>query len=212
MSQLIADSHKFFLSPSGAQLKYNGSFNSYMTFNLPNAYKSSERVVYATARVLHAEIPNSFYIVNECNNALHTSFGTYNIPYGNYNANNLMTYLRSVFPGNISISFSNYNGKLTLSSPSTSFSILSDSMWYTDGIHEWTNVHFHLCRGSEYAGVAVSGQPIWNQEYLYTLTSICAGQSEYRHQRQNHYRQYTQDNVSLWSDIVRKCKWSIFGD
>lgn len=124
---LIADSHKFFLSPSGALRKHNGEFNSNLTFSLPNQYKNANNIIYATAKIVHCEIPNSFYIINEYNNILHTSFGTYNIPYGNYNANTLMAYLRSVLPSNILISFSNSNGKFTLTSSNTAFSILGNS-------------------------------------------------------------------------------------
>lgn len=127
MTTLIADSHKYFLTPSGATRKHNGVFNSNLTFSIPNLYKNSQQVIYATARIVHAEIPNSFYIINEYNNVLHCSFGTYNIPYGNYNANTLMTYLRGVFPSNILISFSNSNGKFSLTSSNTAFSILGDS-------------------------------------------------------------------------------------
>lgn len=127
MTTLIADSHKYFLTPSGSIRKNNGEFNSNLTFSIPNLYKNSQSIIYSTARIIHAEIPNSFYIVNEYNNVLHTSFGTYSIPYGNYNANTLMAYLKSVFPSNISISFSNSSGKFKFTSPNTTFSILTDS-------------------------------------------------------------------------------------
>ena len=127
MTTLIADSHKFFLSPNGAIQKHNGTFNSNLTFSIPNAYASSNKIIYATARVIHAEIPNSFYIINEYNNILHTSFGTYTIPFGNYNANTIMTYLRSVFPANIAVLFSNNTGRFTFSSSNTAFSFLNDS-------------------------------------------------------------------------------------
>ena len=127
MTTLIADTHKFYLTPSGATRKFNGEFNSNLEFTLPNSYKNANNIIYATVKILHAEIPNSFYIVNEYNNVLQTSFGTYNIPFGNYNANTLATYLKSVFPSNISITFSNATGKFTFNSPSMSFSILGNS-------------------------------------------------------------------------------------
>lgn len=127
MSTLIADSHKYFLTPAGAIRKNNSTFNSNLTFSIPNLYKNSQSIIYTTARVIHAEIPNSFYIINEYNNVLHTSFGTYYIPFGNYNANTLMTYLKSVFPSNINVSFSNSNGKFILTSSNTAFSILTNS-------------------------------------------------------------------------------------
>lgn len=139
MTTLIADSHKFFLSPNGAFQKHNGDYNSNLTFSLPNAYKMSNSIIYATARIIHAEIPNSFYIINEYNNVLQTSFGTYTIPEGNYNANSLMTYLKSVFPSNISVAFSTTTGKFVITSSNTAFSILGNStcgilLGFTSGI------------------------------------------------------------------------------
>lgn len=148
MTTLIADSHKYFLSPSGASQKLNGESNSNLIFSLPNAYKTSQSIIYATARVVHAEIPNSFYIINEYNNVLHTSFGTYNIPYGNYNANTLITYLKSVFPANIAITFSNLTGKIKLTSSNTTFSILGDSN---------CGILLGFTSGTTYASTLISG-------------------------------------------------------
>jgi hypothetical protein len=148
MSTLIADSHKFFLSPSGAVQKHNGDFNSNLTFNLPNAYRSSNSIIYATARIIHAEIPNSFYIVNEYNNALHTSFGSFEIPFGNYNANTLMAYLKTVFPSNLSVSFSNTTGKFVFTSPNMAFSILEASN---------CGILLGFSNGSAYSSVNLSG-------------------------------------------------------
>ncbi len=148
MTTLIADSHKYFLTPSGATRKHNGMFNSNLTFSIPNLYKNSETIIYATARVVHAEIPNSFYIINEYNNVLQTSFGTFNIPFGNYNANTLMTYLRTVFPSNISISFSNSNGKFKLTSTNTAFNILANSN---------CGILLGFTSGSSYSSIIISG-------------------------------------------------------
>lgn len=166
MTTLIADSHKYFLSPSGAAQKLNGDANSQLVFSLPNAYKASNAVVYCTARIVHAEIPNSFYIVNQYNNLLHTSFGTYPIPYGNYNANTLQTYLKSVFPANVSLSFSPLNGRFTFSSPNMAFSILDDS---TCGIL------LGFTNGTTYASIIVSGSNVLEMPRpanLYGLKSV----------------------------------------
>lgn len=139
MTTLIADSHKIFLSPSGAIFKKNENFNSNLTFSIPNLYKNSSTIIYTTIKVIHAEIPNSFYIINEYNNVLQTSFGTYNIPYGNYNANSLIKYLKSVIPTNIIMSFGTNNGKFKFTSTNTAFSILGNSncgilLGFTNGI------------------------------------------------------------------------------
>lgn len=127
MTTLIPDTHKFYLTPSGSTIKHNGEFNSNVTFSLPNLYKNATNIIYTTVRVVHAEIPNSFYIINEYNNTLATSFGTFNIPYGNYNANTLMAYMKTVLPSNVTMAFNTTTGKFTLTSPNMSFSISAGS-------------------------------------------------------------------------------------
>lgn len=125
---LMCDAHKIFLSPNGA-IKKNDTLNSSLEFDIINPITSNPNIVYATIRVTHAEIPNSLYIVNSNNNVLQLSTGTYNIPYGNYNANTLMTLLNSLFPSNMVMSFSTSNGKFSLTYNS-SFQILSTSTCY----------------------------------------------------------------------------------
>ncbi len=126
MSNVIIDSHKFFLTPSGATLKRNGFFNSNLEFSIPNLYQSSNKVLYSTISCIHAEIPYSFYVVNEYNNVLSLSTGNINIPFGNYNANTFMKYLANVLPLGMTIAFNTTNGKFTLSYNNT-FSINATS-------------------------------------------------------------------------------------
>lgn len=119
MSSVIVDSQKFFLTPSGASLKRNGFFNSNLEFPIPNLYASSEDVLHTTIKLLHAEIPCSFYIVNEYNNLLsitdkNNDVQDIYITYGNYNANNFMTYITPLLPSGMTIDFNTSNGKFTL--------------------------------------------------------------------------------------------------
>jgi hypothetical protein len=133
MSNLIVDAHKLFLTPAGATLKRNGYFNSNLEFNVPNLYSSGSgntNVQYATIKCLHAEIPYSFYVVNEYNNVLALSMKTIVIPFGNYNANTFIAYIQSQLPIGMSISFNSSIGKFTLSYNSN-FSINPSSTCYT---------------------------------------------------------------------------------
>lgn len=114
MSNLVIDSHKFYLTPAGANIKKNGFFNSNLEFNIPNLYQSSNNVSYATIKCLHAEIPYSFYVINEYNNLLSLSTGNIAIPFGNYNANSFMKYLETQLPTGMTISFNTTNGKFAL--------------------------------------------------------------------------------------------------
>jgi len=126
MSNIIIDSHKFFLTPAGATIKRNSFFNSNLEFSIPNLYQSSNNVLYSTISCIHAEIPYSFYVVNEYNNLLSLSTGNISISFGNYNANSMLKYLETVLPVGMTISFNTTNGKFSLNYNS-SFSINADS-------------------------------------------------------------------------------------
>eukprot|EP01039_Chlorochromonas_danica_P012009 gene12009-13633_t len=156
MTTLIPDTHKFYLTPTGASIKHNGDFNSNVTFSLPNLYKNATNIIYTTVRVVHAEIPNSFYIINEYNNTLATSFGTFNIPYGNYNANTLMTYMKTVLPSNVAMAFNTTTGKFTLTSANMSFSISAGSN---------CGILFGFTNGQSYTSSFVSGVNVLPMPY-----------------------------------------------
>jgi len=84
---------------SNTGTKNNGLMNSDITYDFPNLLTNEKDLAFAEIGVVSAEIPVSFYIVNENNNVLNFQWtslggvtGTYviNIPYGNYTANSLM--------------------------------------------------------------------------------------------------------------------------
>ena len=121
----INDSRQIHLNTNGAT-KNNSSFNSDVLFNIPNLIKKQNYILYNTIRIIHCEIPFSFYIINEYNNLLALSTGNISITYGNYNANSFMTALSLLLPTNMTITLNSSNGKFTLNYNS-SFSILPTS-------------------------------------------------------------------------------------
>lgn len=118
----ISETKKIYLTPSGATI--TDSLFSTLTFDIPQLFKSDKFTLYHTIKVLHCEIPFSWYIVNATNNKLVLSTGTINITNGNYNANTFMTEVQSKLPVNMTITFNTSTGifKLTYN---TSFSILA---------------------------------------------------------------------------------------
>lgn len=116
---IIVDSQKFYLSPSGASVKRNGFFNSNLEFTIPQMYQKSTDLLYATIKCLHAEIPFSFFIINEYNNLLSITdkdnvVQDIYITFGNYNANGLITYLNPLLPSGMSLTFNTTTGRFTL--------------------------------------------------------------------------------------------------
>lgn len=116
---MVVDSQKIFLTPSGATIKKNGYFNSSLEFNIPTMYLKSPELLYATIKTLHAEIPYSFYIVNEYNNLLsitdkNNATQDIYIAYGNYNANSMINYLTPLLPTGMTITFNTSTGKFKL--------------------------------------------------------------------------------------------------
>ncbi len=57
----ITETKKIFLSPLGATLC--DSLYSTLTFNIPMLFSFDKNTIYNTIRVLHAEIPFSFYMI-----------------------------------------------------------------------------------------------------------------------------------------------------
>jgi hypothetical protein len=115
------ETKKIFLTPKGA-VKYDSLYST-LTFNIPMLFSHEKNTLYNTIRVLHAEIPFSFYLININNNKLVLSTGTIILDQGNYNANSFMIMLQPKLPINMSITFNNINGKFTIIY-NTTFSLL----------------------------------------------------------------------------------------
>ena len=55
--------------------------------------------------VIHCEIPNSFYLINDLTNTIIINSITYTVPSGNYNVNTLITALLLLIPSGFSITY-----------------------------------------------------------------------------------------------------------
>jgi hypothetical protein len=111
-------------------LKQNGSFNSDIDFYFSNILSESEDILYSSIGINNAEIPISFYIINNTNNILNVnSVSQVNLTLGNYNSNSLIGELRARFLEiglSIDVVINKITGKLIFTS-STSFKFDKDS-------------------------------------------------------------------------------------
>ena len=71
----------------------NGTLKSNVTFNFKNILREESGIIYSTIGVSSAQIPVSYYTVNEYNNVLVTNLGIVTITSGNYTASTLRTEL-----------------------------------------------------------------------------------------------------------------------
>jgi len=71
----------------------NGTLKSNVCFNFKNLLEDEPDIIYSTLGVVNAQIPVSYYTINEFNNVLLTNLGTITITRGNYNATTLRTEL-----------------------------------------------------------------------------------------------------------------------
>lgn len=93
----------------------------------PNIYFKDKIVREIMISVSHAEIPNSFYLVNSTNNTLVVNSSTFTIPPGNYNAVNFQSAISSFLSSlGITISYNIISNKYTFTSGS-SFTIQTTS-------------------------------------------------------------------------------------
>lgn len=118
---LITETKQYFLTPNGASVtKNNGMFNSDITYYIPNFITYESNILYYSVKISHAEIPYSFYIIDETNNQLVINNTTMYINVGNYNAYTLLETINQLMADNLAfnivLSFNENTGKYTLSS------------------------------------------------------------------------------------------------
>jgi len=109
---------------SSKNTSLNDSFKSKLSISLPDLsfHEKIENIYFS---VQHAEIPNSFYVVNYTNNVIDINSISYTIPVGNYNANTLITALILLLP-TYTITYNSITNKYTFNNTS-SFTINSSS-------------------------------------------------------------------------------------
>jgi len=91
----------------------NSPLNSSGIWSIPNFIQRDEDVTRIECRVIHGEVPVSFYIINKNNNILHLNGVSNIIPVGNYNIKTFTSYLVSL---DIIGTYSSLTSKYTLSS------------------------------------------------------------------------------------------------
>jgi hypothetical protein len=90
MSFDLIDTKQYYLSSNSKNItKYNGSYNSHLRVEIPNFIESRQNLQYSTISILTAQIPYSFYIINEYNNKFKFNNHIIELEYGNYNAKTL---------------------------------------------------------------------------------------------------------------------------
>ena len=128
----------------------NGSLHSIIDFEFPSLIEHQKDVAYVEVGIVSAEIPVSFYTINEYNNTLRIIFNsiTFNMELvkGNYNATTLITEIRTkidlaiVGAAPIEISLNRINGKLVWTNTSAidDFTLVKagSSLWYVLGLDD----------------------------------------------------------------------------
>ena len=109
---------------SSKNTSLNDSFKSKLSISLPDLsfHEKIENIYFS---VQHAEIPNSFYVVNYTNNIIVINSISYTIPVGNYNSNTLITALILLLP-TYTITYNSITNRYTFNNTS-SFTINSSS-------------------------------------------------------------------------------------
>jgi hypothetical protein len=120
----------FSVTSSSATTKNNSTFLSNLEFEA-NGFIHGEGVINLDVALIHAEIPVSFYVINEYNNQFKfklnvSAITTVSIPFGNYNSTSLISALNTALNDvNMVITISKLTGKLTFTY-NNSFIIYND--------------------------------------------------------------------------------------
>lgn len=117
-------------------IKINGTYLSNIQFNFSGLLKDDRNLIRTYVTILNAQIPVSFYIIDETNNILNylenTTSKKITISVGNYNGNQLVTALNAGFTANstnITASLNTLNGLLvfTVTVPALTYTFQSTS-------------------------------------------------------------------------------------
>lgn len=80
-------------------------------------FENDDSIEYITMSMPYAVLCNSNYIFYSGNSTIRLLYGgttyTFSVPFGNYNVNTFMTYLGTIFPVGMSVSFSSTTNKFT---------------------------------------------------------------------------------------------------
>ena len=95
------------LNSKDANSNFNYPLNSSVTFSFPGLLEDDQTILYKTISLTNAQIPNSFYIINEYNNILHwldngvNKFAIFDL--GNYSATQFISQFQSKTSNNFNL-------------------------------------------------------------------------------------------------------------
>lgn len=120
--QTYIETKLFSVTSSTATSKNNNSFLSDVVFECNN-FIHAEGIINLDVALIHAEIPVSFYVINEYNNQFRfklypiiNPISTISIPFGNYNSSSLITAINTALSNpNFVITINKVTGKLSFS-------------------------------------------------------------------------------------------------
>lgn len=99
----IVVENKLITLNSAYSSKQNGTYNSNVLFNFKGILTDEDDIVSSNICIMNAQIPVSFYTINEGNNIIGTNKGNVVIPIGNYNFNSLAPVVVSAFLTQIAV-------------------------------------------------------------------------------------------------------------
>lgn len=113
------------ITSQSATIKKNDTYLSNLRYEFGQYLTDEPDIIHRQVQLLNAQIPVSFYVINSTNNQFTLKLGagvltTYTIPVGNYQANSLITAIKTVVNNvNFNITISSINGCLTFTDTET---------------------------------------------------------------------------------------------
>jgi hypothetical protein len=135
MAETYVRSNTYNISSKNAKTLFNGSALSSGLWELPNLNFTDPNLRTVYFSIQHAEIPNTFYIINSSNDRLVIDDGTQHIvvcPHGNYNVTTFITAITPLMPAGYTWTYNQVIAKLTLTKSSGAFTLLSSQSTIRD--------------------------------------------------------------------------------
>lgn len=127
-SETYVKSTTYNISSKNAKALFNGSALSSGLWELPNLNFTDPNLRTVYFSIQHAEIPNTFYIINSSNDTLVIDDGTQHVivcPHGNYNVTTFITAITPLMPVGYTWTYNQVIAKLTLTKSSGAFTLIA---------------------------------------------------------------------------------------
>jgi hypothetical protein len=118
---------QIFLNSSSANVYANGSMKSNCVFYFRNVLPPFKNSIKLRISIVKAQIPNSFYIINNTNNQIIVNGTTYTFPVGNYTITQFISQWATTVGSTWSLVFSSITNKLTFSNQGNTFTFTDNS-------------------------------------------------------------------------------------